>query len=92
MSGFILHTFPMAAKESIGSMFVNVGFNFAPFLAQIIGCALYLQPFPYTFTIYGGIALFIGSTLLAMDYNDQKSLVSVPMIGKVQETDTSETN
>lgn len=94
MSGFVLHVFPMVAREHIGAMFVSVGFNFAPFLAHVVGCVLDLQVFPRTFTIYAGLCLFIGCTLLAMDFNDQKSITSVPMIGKIEESNISanETN
>ena len=90
MSGFVVHIFPMIAKENIGSMFVSTCFNFAPFISQVFGCIFALQMFPGLFTTYGGACLFIGCTLLNMDYNDQKDLVSIPMVGKMEETIGSE--
>ena len=90
MAGFVLHIFPMYAKENIGSMFVSVCFNFTPFLSQVVTFLLGAQAFPGTFTTYGGACLFIGCTLLAMDYKDQKDLVSVPLIGKFETEDTTD--
>lgn len=69
-------------------MFVNVCFNFAPFLSQVLTFLLGAQPFPGTFTTYGGACLFVGCTLLAMDYKDQKAVVSVPLVGR-NETDAT---
>ncbi len=91
MAGFVLHMFPIFAKENIGSMFVNVCFNFTPFLSQVVTFLLGVQPFPGTFTTYGGACLFIGCTLLAMDYKDQKEIVSIPLLGRVESEDTIDT-
>lgn len=88
MAGFVLHVFPMIAKENIGSMFVNVCFNFTPFLSQVVTFLLGKQEFPGTFTTYGGACLFIGCTLLAMNYKDQKEVVSLPLIGKIENEET----
>ena len=92
MAGFVLHVFPIMAKENISPLFVNVCFNFAPFLSQVVTFLLGAQLFPGTFTTYGGACLFIGCTLLAMDYKDQKEVVSVPFIGRLEsEDDTIDT-
>ncbi len=91
MAGFVLHVFPIIAKENLGSMFVNVCFNFAQFLSQVTAFLMGLQAFPGVFTTYGGACLFIGCTLLAMDYKDQKEVVSVPLIGKLESEDTFDT-
>ena len=91
MAGFVLHVFPIAAKENLSPMFVSVCFNFAPFLSQVVTFLMGVQAFPGIFTTYGGACLFVGCTLLAMDYTDQKDVVSLPLIGRVEpEEDTSE--
>ena len=82
MAGFVLNYFPIMAKQYIGSMFVDVCFNFTPFLSQCLTFVLGVQAFPGLFTTYGGASLFIGCTLLAMNSQDQKDLASIPLIGR----------
>ncbi len=48
------------------------------------------QGFPGIWTTYGGAILFIGCTLLAMDYRDQKELARVPLIGRVEKDEPVE--
>ena len=40
------------------------------------------QGFPGTFTAFGGAILFVGCTLLAMNYKDQQDMAHVPIVGK----------
>ena len=94
MAGFVLHLFPIVAKEHISPLFVNVCFNFTPFLSQVT--MLLLMPamgvFPGTFTAIGGAALFIGCTLLAMDYKDQNEIAAASFIGRKELDETAETS
>ena len=68
-------------------MFVDVCFNFAPFLSQVT-TFLFIdgqdKRFPGIWTTYGGAILFVGCTLLAMNYKDHKELAQVPLIGRVE--------
>lgn len=83
MAGFCFHYFTIRAQKYISSMFVNVCYNFTPFLSQVTAYCLEAQNrFPGTFTALGGAALFIGCTLLAMNYQDQQEMAHVPLIGK----------
>lgn len=61
-------------------MFVDVSFNFTPFLSQVVAYLLTIEQFPGTYTTYGGASLFIGCTLLSMSYKDQEELAKVPLI------------
>ncbi len=91
MSGLSLHVCPSKAKEYISPMFVDVCFNFAPFISQVVAFVTDAQkPFPGIWTTYGGAALFIGCTLLAMNYQDQKDLAKLPMVGRVEKDESSE--
>ena len=81
MAGLVLHRAPGKAKEFISPMFVDVCFNFTPFLTQVVTFLLGAQEFPGIFTTYGGASLFVGCTLLAMNYQDQHELARVPLIG-----------
>ena len=84
MGGFALGYCPSKAKTYISPMFVDVCFNFTPFISQCIAFLLNAQSFPGIWTTYGGAMLFIGCTLLAMNYQDQKDLAKVPLIGRVE--------
>jgi len=90
MAGFVLHVFPIAAKENLSPMFVSVCFNFTPFLSQCVAYLMGIQPFPGLFTTYGGACLFVGCTLLAMDYTDQKDVISLPLVGRVESEDNTD--
>ena len=82
MSGLCYYFFTMKAQEYIGTMFINVCYNFTPFLSQVTSYLLGAQEeFPGSFTALGGAALFIGCTLLAMTYEDQQDLAHVPTVG-----------
>lgn len=90
-AGFCYHFFTLKAQEYIGSMFVNVCFNFTPFLSQVITFIIGAQTtFPGVFTAFGGAVLFIGCTLLAMNYQDQQEMAHVPVIELEDETDQKE--
>lgn len=83
MAGLCYHYFTIKAKEFVGEMFVNVSFNFTPFLSQVISYLIGAQNvFPGTFTAFGGFTLFVGCTLLSMNYKDQQDLAKVPLIGE----------
>ena len=84
MAGFALNFCPSKAKSYISPMFVDVCFNFTPFLSQCAAFILGAQTFPGIWTTYGGAILFVGCTLLAMNYQDQKELARVPLIGRVE--------
>ena len=94
MAGFVLHLFPIVAKENISPLFVNVCFNFTPFLSQVTMFLMMpeIGVFPGTFTAIGGAALFIGCTLLAMDYKDQNEVAAAPLIGRRELDETVETS
>ena len=82
MAGFVHYYFTIQAKQYISPMLVNVCYNFTPFLSQVTAYLLQAQAgFPGYLTAYGGAALFIGCTLLAMNYLDQKELQHVPLVG-----------
>eukprot|EP00826_Nyctotherus_ovalis_P028856 TRINITY_DN2274_c0_g1_i1.p3 TRINITY_DN2274_c0_g1~~TRINITY_DN2274_c0_g1_i1.p3 ORF type:complete len:109 (+),score=32.95 TRINITY_DN2274_c0_g1_i1:421-747(+) len=82
MAGYIYHYFTLRAQEKISPMFINVCYNFTPFLSQLVAYLLSAQTdFPGAFTAFGGAALFIGCTLLAMTYQDQQELAHIPLIG-----------
>lgn len=82
MAGYIYHYFTLRAQEKISPMFVNVCYNFTPFLSQLVAYLLSAQTdFPGAFTAFGGATLFIGCTLLAMNYQDQQEMAHVPLIG-----------
>ena len=85
MAGFVLYVCPVRAKECLSPMFVNVCFNFTPFLSQVVAFLIGVQTFPGTWTTYGGASLFIGCTLLAMSYEDQIDLAKVPLVGNTSE-------
>ncbi len=86
MAGFVYHYFTLKAQEYIGSMFISVCFNFAPFTSQVTSYVIGAQAvLPGTFTALGGAALFIGCTLLSMNYQDQQYLAHIPIIGKTEE-------
>ena len=85
MAGFVLYVCPIRAKAYLSPMFVNVCFNFTPFLSQVVAFLIGVQTFPGVWTTYGGASLFIGCTLLAMDYEDQIELSKIPLIGAVNE-------
>ncbi len=88
MSGLALHMCSVRAKDFISPMFVDVSFNFAPFVSQVISFVVGAQqPFPGIWTTYGGATLFIGCTLLAMNYDDQKDLARLPLIGHTNPDD-----
>jgi drug/metabolite transporter (DMT)-like permease len=81
LAGLCYHYFTLKAKECIGDLFVNVSFNFAPFLSQVVSFLIGAQnTFPGTFTAFGGFTLFVGCTLLSMNYKDQEELVKAPLI------------
>lgn len=84
MAGFANHLCPSKAKAYISPMFVDVCFNFTPFLSQVAAFLIEAQSFPGIWTTYGGAILFIGCTLLAMNYQDQKELTRVPLIGRIE--------
>lgn len=91
MAGFVLHLFPIYAKKNIGNMFVSVCFNFTPFLSQCTAFLLGVQQMPGTFTVLGGASLFVGCTMLSMDLQNQKEVVNLPLIGKIEAEDTDDT-
>lgn len=74
MSGFALYFLSIKASQYISPMFVNTTFNTAPFLSQVTCYIVGVQGFPGSFTAYGGFWLFIGCTLLAMNYEDHKDM------------------
>lgn len=85
MAGAILNICTPVAKEFLSPMFVDVSFNFTPFLSQVVAFLISAQPFfPGIFTTYGGACLFIGCTLLSMNSGDQKYLASLPFIGFIE--------
>ena len=90
MSGLALHICPNKAKGYISPMFVDVCFNFAPFLSQVTAFMIDAQSFPGIWTTYGGAVLFIGCTLLSMNYEDHTELAHVPLIGRVENDEPSE--
>jgi len=92
MAGFVLYLFPDRAKSYLSPMFVSVCFNFTPFLSQVVAFLIGVQTFPGIWTTYGGACLFIGCTLLAMDYADQVELSKVPLIGKSEDSVEHEQN
>ena len=71
-------------------MFVDVCFNFAPFLSQVTAFMIDAQSFPGIWTTYGGAIIFIGCTLLSMNYEDHKELAQVPLIGRVENDEPAE--
>jgi len=76
----------MKASEYIGSMFINVCYNFTPFLSQVTSFMVKAQPgLPGAFTVFGGASLFIGCTLLAMSYQDQQEMAHIPLIDMGEE-------
>lgn len=82
MAGFCHYFFTMKAQEYISTMFINVCYNFTPFLSQVTSYLIGAQdPFPGTFTALGGAALFVGCTLLSMTYEDQQDLAHIPTVG-----------
>ena len=85
MSGFVLYVCPIRAKEYLSPMFVNVCFNFTPFLSQVVAFLIGVQTFPGVWTTYGGACIFIGCTLLAMDYEDQIEVAKIPLVGNTYE-------
>ena len=90
MAGFVFYVCPIRAKAYLSPMFVNVCFNFTPFLSQVVAYLMQVQVFPGTWTTYGGACFFIGCTLLAMDYDDQRELAKIPLIGKIQPQEQAE--
>lgn len=86
MAGFVYYLCPSRAKTYLGPMFVNVCYNFTPFLSQVVAFLIGAQTFPGVWTTYGGASLFIGCTLLAMDYTDQNELAKVPLVGSSDES------
>lgn len=86
MAGFVYHYFTIKSQEYIGTMFVSVCYNFTPFISQVTSYVIGAQPFlPGTFTALGGASLFVGCTLLFMNYNDQQYLAHVPLVAKIDE-------
>lgn len=86
MAGFVYHYFTLLAQQYVSGMFINVCYNFVPFMAQMTAYVLGAQtPMPGSFTFVGGVALFLGCTLLAMNYQDQQYLAHVPFINKGKE-------
>ncbi len=82
MAGFAYHYFTAQAQKHLGTMFVNVCYNFAPFLSQVTAYMISAQAeFPGAFTAFGGAILFIGCTLLAMNYQDQQEMAHIPTVG-----------
>ncbi len=82
MAGYVYHYFTMKAQQHIGTMFINVCYNFTPFLSQVTAYMIGAQvEFPGAFTAFGGAVLFVGCTLLAMSYRDQQEMAHVPLIG-----------
>ncbi len=93
MAGFVYHFFTLQAQEYLGGMFINVCYNFTPFLSQVTAYLLSAQAdFPGTFTAFGGAILFIGCTLLAMSYQDQQDMSHVPVVGKLEGAAAPEEN
>jgi len=90
MGGFCLNYCAAKAKSYISPMFVDVCFNFTPFLSQCTSFMLDAQGMPGIWTTYGGAILFIGCTLLSMNYQDQKELAKVPLIGRPEIDDPVE--
>ena len=90
MAGFVLYVCPARAKTYLSPMFVSVCFNFTPFLSQVTAFLIGVQVFPGIWTTYGGACLFIGCTLLSMDYADQVDLAKIPLVGKVEGEDPVE--
>ena len=84
MAGFVLYLCPPKAMGYLSPMFVNVCFNFTPFLSQVVAFLIGVQPFPGIWTTYGGACLFIGCTLLTMDYADQNELANIPLAGSLE--------
>ena len=85
MSGAFLYIGTPSAKEYLSPMFVDVSFNFTPFLSQVVAFLISAQPFfPGIFTTYAGACLFIGCTMLSMNAGDQKYLASLPFVGYVE--------
>jgi len=82
MSGFAFNYGMKRAKDYTSPMFVDVSCNFMPFLSQCVAFYMDVQNFPGIWTVYGGAALFIGCTLLAMKNQDQKELGKIPLIGR----------
>ena len=69
MSGYIYHYFTLRAQEYISPMFVNVCYNFTPFLSQLVAYLISAQiGFPGAFTAFGGAIPVIGCTLPSMNY------------------------
>jgi len=84
LAGSFLFCLSWGAKDNISPFCVDVTFNFAPFLSQCVGYFMKLQGFPGGFTAYGGAFLFVGCTMLAMNYKDQKEIAELPLIGHVE--------
>ena len=83
MAGYAYHYCSLKAGEHIGSMFINVCYNFTPFLSQVTAYLLGAQlAFPGAFTAFGGAILFVGCSLLAMSYQDQQEMAHVPLVGR----------
>lgn len=94
MAGVAYYFGTLLAKQYIGSMFVNVSFNFTPFISQVVTYVLGAQhkTFPGMFTAFGGFTLFLGCTFLSMDVRNQVELSKIPMIGEEEwELDAIET-
>ena len=63
---------------------MSVCYNFTPFLSQVTSYLLGAQiAFPGSFTAFGGACIFVGCTLLSMNYKDQQDLAHVPLVGTV---------
>lgn len=90
MAGFVLYVCPPRAKSYLSPMFVNVCFNFVPFISQVVSYLIGVQTFPGIWTTYGGACLFVGCTLLAMDYEDQVELAKIPLVGNTESDDSFE--
>lgn len=74
----------MKAKEFLSPLFVNVSYNFTPFISQVVAHLLGAQAaFPGKMTAFGGFVLFIGCTMLSMNFKNQNEIVKVPTIGKI---------
>jgi len=81
MAGYVYHYFTMRAHQHIGSMFINVCYNFTPFLSQVTAYMIGAQAgFPGGMTAFGGAILFVGCTLLAMNYQDQQEMAHIPTV------------
>lgn len=84
MAGFVHFYFTAKAKEFISPFFVNVCYNFTPFISQCVTFILGAQDMPGWLTVYGGASLFVGCTLLFMNYQDQREMAMIPWIGTIE--------